>query len=137
MNENPLKLKESLTLIKGMSIETVLQKKLSKLRETNISNLNFKQSQRNRVDKSVFVTQNKNVVGGGTNSILNALAAYLRYLEGTARDDWQQYVIFLYSFTVRFLKIMLKYTVLFIHCFSGGLYASILSMNHKYLFSVR
>ncbi|KAG8638487.1 uncharacterized protein LOC110600318 isoform X3 [Manihot esculenta] len=90
MNENPLKLKESLTLIKGMSIETVLQKKLSKLRETNISNLNFKQSQRNRVDKSVFVTQNKNVVGGGTNSILNALAAYLRYLEGTARDDWQQ-----------------------------------------------
>ncbi|XWS61020.1 hypothetical protein CRYUN_Cryun07bG0089900 [Craigia yunnanensis] len=30
------------------------------------------------------------IVGGGTNSVLNALAAYLRYLEGTARDDWQE-----------------------------------------------
>ncbi|KDP22400.1 hypothetical protein JCGZ_26231 [Jatropha curcas] len=87
MNQNPHKLRESWTLIKEMSTETLLQKRLSKLKETN---LNFQQSQRKRVDQSVFVTQNQNVVGGGTNSILNALAAYLRYLEGTARDDWQE-----------------------------------------------
>ncbi|KAF2311736.1 hypothetical protein GH714_026460 [Hevea brasiliensis] len=92
MNENPLKLKESWTLIKGMSAETVLQKKLSKLRETDLNNLNFKQSQRKRLDKSVFVTQKQNFVGGGTKSILKALAAYLRYLEGAAQDDWQEYV---------------------------------------------
>ncbi|XP_021657901.2 uncharacterized protein LOC110648094 [Hevea brasiliensis] len=90
MNENPLKLKESWTLIKGMSAETVLQKKLSKLRETDLNNLNFKQSQRKRLDKSVFVTRKQNFVGGGTKSILKALAAYLRYLEGTAQDDWQE-----------------------------------------------
>ncbi|XP_074355151.1 uncharacterized protein LOC141693864 isoform X2 [Apium graveolens] len=29
-------------------------------------------------------------VGGGTGEVLNALAAYLRYLEGTMRDDWQE-----------------------------------------------
>lgn len=45
---------------------------------------------RNRVEKSAFVTEQGNIVAGGTHTVLNALAAYLRYLEGTARDEWQE-----------------------------------------------
>lgn len=48
---------------------------------------------RNRVEKSVFLTEQGNIVAGGTHTVLNALAAYLRYLEGTARDEWQEYVL--------------------------------------------
>lgn len=48
---------------------------------------------RNRVEKSAFVTEQGNIVAGGTHTVLNALAAYLRYLEGTARDEWQEYVL--------------------------------------------
>ncbi|XP_002510925.2 uncharacterized protein LOC8266046 isoform X2 [Ricinus communis] len=89
VNESPFKLKESWSLIKEMPTETILHNKLSKFRGTDV-NLNFNQSQRKRVENSVFVTQRQNFVGGGTNKVLNALAAYLRYLEGTARDDWQE-----------------------------------------------
>lgn len=39
---------------------------------------------------SVFMSREANVVGGGTNVVLNAFSAYLRYLEGTSRDDWQE-----------------------------------------------
>jgi len=54
-----------------------------------------------KLGKSVFASQNGTQVRGGTDSCLNALAAYLRYLEGTARDDWQEYVMtpFLYEFS--------------------------------------
>ncbi|KAJ6410681.1 hypothetical protein OIU84_007437 [Salix udensis] len=65
VNESPSKWNESWALLKEMSNETISQKHLSK-------------------------SGKQNVVGGGTNSVLNALAAYLRYLEGTARDDWQE-----------------------------------------------
>lgn len=54
------------------------------------SSNSYKQVQRRRTGKSVFVTQQGNIVGSGTNEILNALSAYLRYLEGTMRDDWQE-----------------------------------------------
>ncbi|WCJ36512.1 DNA photolyase DNA photolyase [Euphorbia peplus] len=90
MNENPFKVKESWTSIKEMSPETILQNKKSKLRGANSSNWNFKQRQRSKVENSVFVTQKQTVLGGGTSNILNALAGYFRYLEGTARDDWQE-----------------------------------------------
>ncbi|KAL3524178.1 hypothetical protein ACH5RR_017012 [Cinchona calisaya] len=45
---------------------------------------------RKRPLRSAFVSRQKNSVGGGTSNVLNALAAYLRYLEGTARDEWQE-----------------------------------------------
>jgi len=93
VNESPSKLNESWALLKEMSSETILQKQLSKSGKVSLNNSNFKHTKRKRLDKSVFVTQKQNVVGGGTNSVLNALAAYLRYLEGTARDDWQEYVL--------------------------------------------
>ncbi|KAE9464981.1 hypothetical protein C3L33_03111, partial [Rhododendron williamsianum] len=61
---------------------------LSKTGDSNQSN-SYNRS-RNKRNESVFVTQRGNVVGGGTTVVLNALAAYLRYLEGTVRDDWQE-----------------------------------------------
>ncbi|XP_042384085.1 uncharacterized protein LOC121976138 isoform X4 [Zingiber officinale] len=56
----------------------------SELTSTNLnSELGVKNS------SSMFTTKGSHVKGG-TSVALNALAAYLRYLEGTARDDWQQ-----------------------------------------------
>ncbi|RZR91762.1 hypothetical protein BHM03_00019946 [Ensete ventricosum] len=46
-----------------------------------------------KISNSMFVSQEGSMVKGGTNSVLNALTAYLRDLEGTARDDWQEYVL--------------------------------------------
>ncbi|XP_027103928.2 uncharacterized protein [Coffea arabica] len=55
-------------------------------RDMGSSNL----TERKRSERSAFVTQQKNSVGGGTGNVLNALSAYLRYLEGTARGEWQE-----------------------------------------------
>lgn len=96
VNENPWKLEESWTLINNLSAETILTDKLSKLGKRSKRNLNNQHSPRKRLDKSFFVTDKGNTVGGGTNAVLNALQAYLRYLEGTGRDDWQEYVVTLY-----------------------------------------
>ncbi|XP_019264780.1 PREDICTED: uncharacterized protein LOC109242374 isoform X2 [Nicotiana attenuata] len=54
------------------------------------SDSSLKKIQRKRPVKSAFVTQYGNIVGGGTSLVLNALAAYLRYPEGTSRDEWQE-----------------------------------------------
>lgn len=97
MNNNPCKSEDSWRAIKEISAETTLQERFSKSGQRNKDNLNFKYSKRKKLDKSVFVTQKANIVGGGTNAILNALAGYLRYLEGTARDDWQEYVVNIYQ----------------------------------------
>ncbi|XP_052197181.1 uncharacterized protein LOC127804359 [Diospyros lotus] len=87
--------------IKEISAESVLQKnqfvppnnqneKLGTSASGEINwNNSYKHSQSER-PKSVFVTQRGNSVGGGTTTVLNGLAAYLRYLEGTVRDDWQE-----------------------------------------------
>ncbi|KAG9454137.1 hypothetical protein H6P81_007041 [Aristolochia fimbriata] len=47
-------------------------------------------NQKKILKNSIFVSKDGYVVGGGTDVVLNALAAYLRYLEGTARDDWEE-----------------------------------------------
>lgn len=80
-------------LIKGTSAETLLYKEMLKSSESGKRNYSFRKMRSRETKESVFVTQQGNVVGGGTNNVLNALAAYLRYLEGTARDDWQEYVV--------------------------------------------
>ncbi|WOL19137.1 hypothetical protein Cni_G27934 [Canna indica] len=54
------------------------------------TSLNLNNVQRTKYANSVFASQERHKVKGGTNTVLNALAAYLRYLEGTARDDWQE-----------------------------------------------
>lgn len=91
INENPWKSKESWTLIKKLSAETILQTMSSKLGETREKYFKTEYVTQKKSDKSVFVTRKGSIVGGGTNAILNALAAYLRYLEGPSRDDWQEY----------------------------------------------
>lgn len=81
---------------KDKSAETLLMKDVLERVEINQNDWSVEHKQslrRKRIDKSVFITQRGSVVGGGTNSVLNGLAAYLRYLEGTARDDWQEYVV--------------------------------------------
>ncbi|CAA3024300.1 Hypothetical predicted protein [Olea europaea subsp. europaea] len=80
---------------KRFSAQSVLQgKKLdklgkAKLKERNQESSSYKTTQR-KPEKSAFVTRQGNLVGGGASLVLNALAAYLRYLEGTARDEWQE-----------------------------------------------
>ena len=93
MDENSWRVKKSWTSIKEKSAESVLMRELSNPGESNKKRSSFgngKSFQKKRVINSVFVTRKGSVVGGGTNTVLNALAAYLRYLEGTARDNWQE-----------------------------------------------
>lgn len=93
MNEKSWKLKKSWTSIKEKSAETMLMKELMKSGDSSQHNSSLKNDrsfQRKRVVNSVFITREGSSVGGGTTTVLNALAAYLRYLEGTARDDWQE-----------------------------------------------
>lgn len=97
--------KEEWYTIKDTSAEAALRKdhmKLFKsgnpmLGESGLSQLrsnkqNANETQRKKPENSVFITSKRNIVAGGTDVVLNALAAYFRYLEGTARDDWQEYV---------------------------------------------
>lgn len=104
MNDCLGKSKDHWTSINGISAESLFRSNkfvasrnqiqglaLSKTGDSNQSN-SYNRS-RNKRNESVFVTQRGNVVGGGTTVVLNALAAYLRYLEGTVRDDWQEYVV--------------------------------------------
>ncbi|CAI9092073.1 OLC1v1027220C1 [Oldenlandia corymbosa var. corymbosa] len=55
-----------------------------------IENESSQVEERKRPERSAFITQQGTFVAGGTSAVLNALAAYLRYLEGTARGDWQE-----------------------------------------------
>lgn len=94
MDTNSWKLKSSWTNIKEESAETILMKESLKPGERNlnksISFQNAQSFQKKREVNSVFVTRKLSAVGGGTTTVLNSLAAYLRYLEGTARDDWKE-----------------------------------------------
>lgn len=74
------------------SAETILRKKLSRPNTSSANVLPLGQTKKIKFT-SAFVTRSRNFVGGGSCDVLNALAAYLRYYEGTARDDWQEYVI--------------------------------------------
>ncbi|GAB4825982.1 hypothetical protein Ancab_008851 [Ancistrocladus abbreviatus] len=94
---------EQWATVKGSSANAVLWKEQRKmgtssfnvsgnvrLSESGDSNQSQNQTQRNRLENSVFLTSKGNIVAGGTSLLLNALSAYLRYLEGTVRDDWQE-----------------------------------------------
>lgn len=112
MKEETSKEYEKWISLKRRSAKTVLAKDNGQtLMETDLVNdiksLEEKSSEvtltsnnsRWKLEKSVFASQEGNQVRGGTDVVLNALAAYLRYLEGTARDDWQEYAMtFILSF---------------------------------------
>ncbi|CAK9161061.1 unnamed protein product [Ilex paraguariensis] len=106
LDDHPVELKNKWTSTKKVSVQNSLQKyqvaapvhlieglEISKSGKSNKKNSNYKHAQTRRPKTSVFLTQQGNMVGGGTNLVLNGLAAYLRYLEGTSRDDWQEYVV--------------------------------------------
>ncbi|KAL9240392.1 hypothetical protein vseg_014617 [Gypsophila vaccaria] len=96
--------KEQWLSIKDVSAEAIFRRDHAKLvnslgsvdAESTLSNLgdsnqNINGRQRKRPKSStVFNTSKGNIVAGDAKVVLNALAAYLRYLEGTARDDWQE-----------------------------------------------
>lgn len=90
--------KERISLHRSSAKNLLQKKKLRKsletaaaeLKEDNRSDSGSKTIQRKKPEKSAFLTNKGNFVGGGSNLVLNALAAYLRYLEGTARDEWQE-----------------------------------------------
>ncbi|KAI4323830.1 hypothetical protein L6164_023406 [Bauhinia variegata] len=88
MSSSPYKSGENWTSFKEKSAETLLQRQTVKPNES--IERSFRHIQSRKLGQSVFVTRKGNVVGGGTDNVLNALAAYLRYLEGTGRDDWQE-----------------------------------------------
>ncbi|KAG7546233.1 Alpha/Beta hydrolase fold [Arabidopsis suecica] len=71
------------------SAERVLMERLGNLKESSMEP-NVDGSLGKKVDNSAFVTNKRDTVGGGNEAVLNALAGYLRYLEGTSRDDWQE-----------------------------------------------
>ncbi|XP_061353310.1 uncharacterized protein LOC133298086 isoform X2 [Gastrolobium bilobum] len=84
MTNNQRKLGDNWNLIKETSAETLLCREILKSSESSERSYSFRQMQ----SREPNVT--RNAVGGGTSNVLNALAAYLRYLEGTARDDWKE-----------------------------------------------
>ncbi|KAI3962418.1 hypothetical protein MKW98_010969 [Papaver atlanticum] len=107
MRENIWKLNQDWTSIKAISAESVLrrdrlgrvnmQNRMAEiLEESNLVedndqlNLVNKPTQTKKRENSVFVSRTGNVVGGGTSVVLNALAGYLRYLEGTSKDEWRE-----------------------------------------------
>ncbi|KAK2975852.1 hypothetical protein RJ640_022869, partial [Escallonia rubra] len=99
VDQKPGKSKEEWAAIKSTSAGDVLRKeqgvipnKLGLLESggSNQSSPNHKHGRGKRPSNTAFQTMQGNLVGGGTSVVLNALAAYLRYLEGTTRDDWQE-----------------------------------------------
>ncbi|KAL3834595.1 hypothetical protein ACJIZ3_009331 [Penstemon smallii] len=87
------------TSIKKISAQSALQQKKlrgnfgmksAELIENYSLGSDSKIAQRKKPKKSAFVTSQGSLVGGGASLVLNALAGYLRYLEGTARDEWQE-----------------------------------------------
>ncbi|ESQ54774.1 hypothetical protein EUTSA_v10024578mg [Eutrema salsugineum] len=75
--------------ISQASVERVLMEKTGNLKGSGSDRV-LDGNLRKKVHNSAFVTRKRDIVGGGTEVVLNALAGYLRYLEGTSRDDWQE-----------------------------------------------
>ncbi|KAL5728129.1 hypothetical protein ACHQM5_001251 [Ranunculus cassubicifolius] len=94
MSVTQLKLKEDWASLKKASARSVLSKIKSSVEEgsgkSNPSEGSNMSIARRKSENSVFISREGTVVGGGTRVVLNALAAYLRYLEGTSRYDWQE-----------------------------------------------
>ncbi|XP_073124044.1 uncharacterized protein [Henckelia pumila] len=94
------RLRKEWTAVKKFSAKDMLQREnirgkfvepgQAELLKNKQTMLSYQTTQRKRPEKSAFITQQGNLVGGGATLVLNALAAYLRYLEGTSRDDFQE-----------------------------------------------
>lgn len=71
-----------------ISIKNVRAKSVLWRTDENPRTLEVIRNKRNA--NSFFASEDANDVRGGTDNALGALAAYLRYLEGTGRDDYQE-----------------------------------------------
>lgn len=101
-DNSDVKTKRKWASVKQFSAASVLQQKKlkgnftlkeEKWKEDILLVSGSKANQRTKLENSAFVTSQGSLVGGGASLVLNALAAYLRYLEGTARYDFQEYVL--------------------------------------------
>ncbi|KAK1307054.1 Blue-light photoreceptor PHR2 [Acorus calamus] len=105
LNGNPHKLDESWMSIKEMSAKAILrrdhinQDELSGdiidgsgkiYSDNNESSQPIKSYPGKQEEKSAFLSREGILVKGGADNVFNALAAYLRDLEGTGRGDWQE-----------------------------------------------
>ncbi|XP_073012014.1 uncharacterized protein [Typha latifolia] len=105
LTENSSQLDESWIAIKDLSAKSILRKanvsqattKLGssgnlKNYGTNDAEISVTSGSMRRIKsvKSMFASEKASEVRGGNDIVLEALAAYLRYLEGTAKDDWQE-----------------------------------------------
>ncbi|KAL0907838.1 hypothetical protein M5K25_022281 [Dendrobium thyrsiflorum] len=90
---------KSWTFMKKISAQAILQKKHHKVVKKdliggpdNVLEISSNVTVVHKMKKtsSLFASHNGSQVKGGTDAVLNALAGYLRYLEGTGRDDWQE-----------------------------------------------
>ncbi|KAF5182396.1 Hydrolase protein, partial [Thalictrum thalictroides] len=77
--------------VKRISAKSVLSKgRVNQIKMPNDFSEGSSKSRSVNLENSVFLSREGTVVGGGTSAVLNALAAYLRDLEGTSRGDWQE-----------------------------------------------
>lgn len=90
--------------LKSMSARAVLTKKINQKKIKSNATLSTSNGENieditmdsgasgRRIINSMFASENSLQVRGGTDITLDALAAYLRYLEGTGNASWQEYV---------------------------------------------
>lgn len=102
ISENTSETHERWASVKSLSADDILTKRQAKQAGIPTDTGDFQKSNgsgnpvasngslKTREKATVFTPRKGTVVAGGTDVVLNALAAYLRYLEGTARDDWQE-----------------------------------------------
>ncbi len=88
--------------LKGTSARSILKKTLSQINvKTGVASSGsdggedttayYAMSGR-KIQNSMFTSESSTEVRGGTEITLDALAAYLKYLEGTGKASWQEYV---------------------------------------------
>ncbi|EPS74310.1 hypothetical protein M569_00444, partial [Genlisea aurea] len=80
----------SITRLSAMDQLRKKRRPISESRELLEDEQPRKKEKRRKPQESAFITSQEKSVGGGATRVLNAFAAYLRYLEGTARDEWQE-----------------------------------------------
>ncbi|XP_022159837.1 uncharacterized protein LOC111026138 isoform X2 [Momordica charantia] len=90
INSNQLyKSREDWNLMKNTAAEAILRAKFFK-EGSNGNSLSSRSTRSERMYKSIFsIQRGMDFQRGGAEGVLNALSAYIRYNEGTARDDWQ------------------------------------------------
>lgn len=76
---------------KAISVQSILKSKTSnRIGAPSLNGGGDTVMESQRLQKSFFLSATGQEVVGGMDMVLDALDAYLRYLEGTSRDEWQE-----------------------------------------------